>query len=172
MSEVSKYRELVARYCAGNVLDIGSQGDPVVPWAIQVELPEAEFQQYSGGMSLDQAGVWRGDGLQLPFKDDTLDAVFSSHLIEDFEDWRIPLREWSRVLKTGGHLVILTPDDDLFNAAVVGGQPPNCAHRHCGKIGEISGLLMGIHPFQVLNDRLTNLFPGDYTILFAGRKLP
>lgn len=142
-----------------------------MPWAIQVELPEAEFQRYSGGMTLDQAGVWRGDGRVLPFKNGTLDFVFSSHLIEDFADWTPALREWDRVLKPGGKLIILTPDNDLFNAAIARGQTPNCAHQHCGKPGEITALMANIHPYRVIRDSLTNLFPNDYSILFIGEKL-
>lgn len=172
MSETARYRELTAPYVIGNCLDIGSQGDPVVPWAIQVELPESEFEKYSGGSKLDQAGVWRGDGRKLPFREQTIDAVYSSHLIEDFADWITALREWDRVLKPGGNMVILTPDNDLFDASIAKGQPPNCAHRHCGKPGEISDLLKKyIHPYNVIRDSLTNLFPGDYSILFIGEKL-
>lgn len=171
MSETARYRSLTEKWCIGNGVDIGSQGDPVVPWAIQVELPDEQFQKYSGGMSFGQCGVWRGDGLQLPFKDNVLDFVYSSHLIEDFPTWAPALKEWSRVLKPGGKLVILTPDDDLFNAAIAAGQPPNCAHRHCGHAGEISRLLAKICPFHVVSDGLTNLFPKDYSILFVGEKL-
>jgi hypothetical protein len=49
MSETSKYRHLTEPYCrdgAGRpltVLDVASQGDPVVTWAWQLDLPEAEF---------------------------------------------------------------------------------------------------------------------------------
>lgn len=172
MSEVQNYRKLVLPFITGvNVIDIGSQGDPITPSAIQVELPAAEFEKYSGGSVLEQAGVWRGDGRDLPFKDGTVDTVFSSHLIEDFEDWTPALKEWDRVLKKGGNLIVLTPDDDLFNAAVAGGQTPNCAHRHCGHPGEISQTLYkaGLK-YQVIQDALTKQWPGDYSILFIGTK--
>lgn len=170
-SETAKYRHLTAPLCTGNGLDIGSQGDPVVPCAIQVELPSAEFAHYSGGLVLDQIGLWRGDGRELPFKDNSCDFVYSSHLIEDFQDWNPALREWWRVLKPGGPLIILTPEEDLWNAAVAGGQPPNCAHRHCGRVGELSASLRAIDPHaKIMEDRLTLCHPGDYTILFAARK--
>ncbi len=43
-SETAKYRHLTAEYCFQNDMpavgvDIASQGDPVVPWAIQLDLP-------------------------------------------------------------------------------------------------------------------------------------
>ena len=171
MSETAKYRHLTTQYTQGNGLDIGSQGDPVVPWAIQVELPAPAYAHYTSGKVLDQAGVWRGDGRVLPFKDEVCSFVYSSHLLEDFLDWTPALREWWRVLAPSGHLVVLTPEDSLWNAAVAGGQTPNCEHRHCGRVGELTTHLLAIDPRAiVLEDRLTNCHLGDYTILFVARK--
>lgn len=171
MSETGKYTHLTQPFLKGNVVDIGSQGWPVVPWAIQVELPEKEYAHYTSGKVLDQAGVWRGDGRVLPFKDGMLDGVYSSHLLEDFNPWAPVLTEWIRVLKPGGHLVILVPEEDLWNHAVANGQPPNDAHKHCGRVGELTREVKRIAPFEVLEDRLTNCHPFDYSILFVGRKL-
>ncbi len=49
---------------------------------------------------------------QLPFKDNTVDVIYSSHLIAYFDrDEIIPVfTEWKRVLKTNGVLRIATPD--------------------------------------------------------------
>ena len=62
MMEVEKWRHLVAQYCVGNGVDIGSQGFPVVPTAIQMELPEAEFKHYTSGATPPTPIQWRGDG--------------------------------------------------------------------------------------------------------------
>jgi len=171
MTETSRYLHLTTPYVTGlNVIDIGSQGDPVVPRAIQIELPPDDYSHYTSGKTLD-GPAWRGDGRMLPFKDRTVDCVYSSHLIEDFEDWRPAVVEWWRVLKLGGHLIVLTPDNDLWNAAVAAGQCPNCSHRHCGKVGELTRLIKAIdRKAAILEDRLTNCHPGDYTILFVARK--
>ncbi len=172
MSETSLYRHLTLPHIGNalNVLDIGSQGDPVVPHAIQVELPPAEYQHYTNGLVLD-GPAWRGDGRSLPFKDGVVDACYSSHLLEDFADWTPALREWWRVLKHGGTLIVLTPENDLWDSAVRNGQCPNCAHRHCGKVGELTRTLRSFAPTAtILEDRLTNCHPGDYTILFVAKK--
>lgn len=167
-SETSRCRTITAPYCQGNGVDLGSGGDPVVPWAIQVDLEREKYVSYRGGVTkLDDEGIqWRGDARQLPFKDQTLDFVYSSHLLEDFEDWRSPLDEWSRVLKPGGHLIIMVPDHDRFRDAVKYGQGDNLAHRHEGRVGELTGMLSS--QFDVLIDRME---PADsYNILFIGRK--
>ena len=170
-SETSKYRNLTLPYIVGpNVIDIGSQGDPIVPHAIQIELPESDYARYTSGKRLD-GPAWRGYGQYLPFMNGTVSTVYSSHLLEDFANWTPIVREWWRVVKRGGVLIILTPDNDLWNAAVAGGQTPNCAHQHCGKPGELTEVLRRIDSSAiVVEDRLTQCFPGDYTILFVARK--
>lgn len=56
------------------------------------------------------------DGLHLPYPNNTLDYVFNSHCLEHIpSDTLIPtLREWYRVLKVGGHLVITVPHKFLY----------------------------------------------------------
>lgn len=171
MSETGRYRHLTVEHCQGNGVDVGSQGDPVVPWAIQVELPHEEYMHYTSNTGMEVRGAWRGDGRKLPFQDRTLDFVYSSHLLEDFEDWTPALRDWLRVLKQGGKLVILMPDNALWNQAIANGQPPNCAHKHCGSVGELTTAIQNLAKVRVIEDRLTNLHPGDYTILFIAEKL-
>lgn len=153
----------------GNVLDLGSGGSPVVPWAIQVELPHEEFNNYTAGSKPEVEPQWRGSAFDLPFKDGTVDTVFSSHLLEDFNDWTPILSEWTRVLKVGGHIVILIPDKTRWNEALKRGQPPNCAHMHEGNVGELSTYAQKLG-ITVIVDGLTNLSPDDYSILFVAKK--
>src|SRR5688572_23117758 len=112
MSETSKYRHLTTKFCQGNGIDIGSGGDPVVPNAIQIELPMAEYTKYRSGDVHQSAIQWHGDCFNLPFKDGVLDFVYASHLIEDWNPQRWPtvLSEWVRCLKPGGNIVILVPE--------------------------------------------------------------
>lgn len=169
-SETSKYRKFTTKYCVGNGVDIGSGGDPVVPHAIQVELPKEEYAKYRSGDVHGSPIQWHGSAVELPFKDKTLDWVYSSHLLEDFLDWKPLLREWTRVLKRGGNLVILIPDKTLWDAAISRGQLPNCAHKHEGYVGELSTYAKHFG-WKVIEDRLTKLTPEDYTILFIAQRI-
>ena len=93
----------VAKYLSGPcILDIGYRGyspdvEPIVPQAIGVEL---DFPGY--------------DGRTLPFGDCTQDAVFASHCLEHIDDFCNALREWHRVLRVDGHMVIAVPHQFLY----------------------------------------------------------
>jgi len=169
ISETSKYRHLTVPHCQGCGVDVASQGDPVVPWAMNFELPEKEFAYYNSGNKPRGPIQLSGFANALPFNNDSLDFVYSSHLLEDFADWTPLLKEWVRVLKPGGKLIVLIPDRELWVAACEKGQPPNDAHRHEGKPGELSTYAEALG-LKVLEDRLTNVFEGDYSILFVAQK--
>lgn len=174
MSEVSRYRHLVTEYTKGNGCDIGSGGDPMAPHAINIELPEEEYAYYNSNhpprgplqfRSVDAA-------FNLPFKDGVLDWVGSSHFLEDVFEWEPVLREWTRVLKSGGYLVIMVPDKEKWNYAIHHlGQPCNCAHTHESYPGELSSYVGKMNlPMKVVTDRLTECHPNDYNILFVAQR--
>jgi len=125
-SETSKCRARLAPYCVGYGADVGFGGDPITEAAIRVDMPTP----YSDvGTQPVQLG---GDASQLPwFRDASLDFIYSSHLLEDFDDTKAVLAEWLRVLRPGGHLIIFCPDEQVFrNHCATTGQPYNPHHKH------------------------------------------
>jgi SAM-dependent methyltransferase len=91
------------RYLSGNaILEIGYKGGiddavPIVPQAI--------------GIDIDYPGY---DGTTLPFPNESQDGIYTSHCLEHISDYKRAIREWFRVLKPGGHLVIVVPHQYLF----------------------------------------------------------
>ncbi|MCW2387636.1 putative SAM-dependent methyltransferase [Sphingobium sp. B11D3B] len=91
------------RYLSGqHILDIGYRGydesaRAITPWA--------------KGIDLDYPGY---DGKNLPFPDKSQDTVFCSHVLEHIEDYRSAIIEWFRVLRFGGHLIIIVPHQFLY----------------------------------------------------------
>jgi SAM-dependent methyltransferase len=87
----------------GIVLDIGNKGSDnaegrtVVPHAI--------------GVDLDYPGY---DGITLPFGDETVDAIFSSHCLEHIWFVQRAIRDQFRILKTGGFLIVIVPHQQLY----------------------------------------------------------
>ncbi len=51
-------------------------------------------------------------GDELPFKDNTVDFVISSHVIEHFYDPVKTIEEWLRVVRPGGYVFIIAPHRD------------------------------------------------------------
>ncbi len=58
------------------------------------------------------------------FKDNELDYVVSSHNLEHYQDTIKTLREWKRVLKPGGILGVILPDDTRGDSMQIPG------HKH------------------------------------------
>lgn len=124
--ETYKCRPRLAPYCTGNGIDIGHGGDPITDTAIRIDLP----QPYANvGRAKTQL---TGDARNLHwFRDDVLDYVFSSHLLEDFQNTTQVLREWLRVLRPGGHLVLYCPDEQRYRQYCQNtGRPYNVHHVH------------------------------------------
>lgn len=107
-----------ARYLSGrSILDIGYKGylDDVLP-----------IVEGATGVELDYPGY---DGVTLPFPDMSQDAVFASHCLEHIEDYRNAIRDWFRVLKTGGFLVVMVPHQFLYEKHLAKPSRYNADHK-------------------------------------------
>lgn len=112
-SETSRHRVLLEKFCRGCGIDIGFGGDSITPTAIRMDLPSPYT---SVGPSTVQLG---GDCRNLSwFRDNALDYVYSSHVLEDFPEHETAaiLREWTRVIRPGGRLILLLPDQERYLA--------------------------------------------------------
>lgn len=65
------------------------------------------FAEYAGEKCL--AEFW-GDACHLPFHDDSLDYVVTSHVLEHVANPVAALVEWHRVLRSGGIMYLVVPD--------------------------------------------------------------
>lgn len=127
VSETSKCRARLAPYCQGYGVDLGFGGDPILPSTIRIDQP----QPYADYLGLHPVQLG-GDVADLQwFRDGVLDYVYSSHVLEDFVDVDAVLREWLRVLKPGGRLVIYCPDEHIYRRHCQDtGHPYNSHHVH------------------------------------------
>jgi predicted SAM-dependent methyltransferase len=112
-SETSRYRDLLAPFCIGSGVDIGFGGDPITPTALCMDLPSP--YTCVGKFPVQLAGDCRNLHW---FADGALDYVYSSHVLEDFpeHDTISILQEWVRVLRIGGRLILLLPDQQRYLA--------------------------------------------------------
>ncbi|MFM7357913.1 MAG: class I SAM-dependent methyltransferase [Sediminibacterium sp.] len=112
-SETSKVRDLVLPYCRGKGCDVGFGGDKIV----KVNCDGIDYPQpyaYAGNDKVDIACDVIKD--EIPVADNTYDYVYTSHLIEDFADTSDALRKFIRILKSGGNLILVFPDQPKYEA--------------------------------------------------------
>lgn len=93
------------RYFVGDGIDIGAGEDCL-----------GQYQELFPAMR--QCRGWDmedGDAQYLAsLPDNSFDFVHSSHCLEHMHDPLEALKNWLRVLKPGGHLIVLVPDEDLY----------------------------------------------------------
>jgi len=128
-SEIAKVRHLIMPYCLCNsVIDYGFGGDKICPWAIGIDLEKPYAN--TGGDAIQLVNE-DNDSANLPwFKDESIDVIVSSHLLEDFDNKIEVMKEWTRVLKVGGHLALYLPDEQCYRKyCFLHNQGSNTAHK-------------------------------------------
>ena len=127
-SETSKVRHWVLPYCKGKGCDIGFGGDKIK----KIDCAGIDFEQpytYTGKDKVDiPCDVINNE---IPVPNNTYDYVYTSHLIEDFVDTADALRKFIRILKNGGNLVLVFPDQPKYEVYCRElGIPMNPYHVH------------------------------------------
>jgi ubiquinone/menaquinone biosynthesis C-methylase UbiE len=70
-------------------------------------------------------------GNGIPVEDGSMDVVYSSHLIEDFADTAKIISEFLRILKLGGTMILVFPDQQKYEKCCeIRREQPNQSHRH------------------------------------------
>jgi SAM-dependent methyltransferase len=100
MDETSKTKKIWSKtewsYLQGEGIDIGCGADPVTPDAQPFDVVHGDANNITAHVTKKY------------------DFVFSSHCLEHLHDPRRALREWYSILKPGGHLFVVVPDEDLY----------------------------------------------------------
>lgn len=124
-------REVLAPFCLGNGCDLGfGGGRPIRDSAICVDREPGHPHRREESEPWPTHLVWDVFSF-LPFREGVLDYCYSSHCLEDAIDTSGVLKEWVRVLKVGGKLVLFLPDQRAYEACCrASGGLPNQAHKH------------------------------------------
>lgn len=129
MSETALARPLVQQFLSERpILDIGFGGAACHPDALTMDMPVGYCPSLEGHKQF-----FKGDCRDLSFLcDGVIGTLFSSHLLEDFYfgDMEKIIAEFRRVLKVGGTLITVCPDQQVYAAHCARtGQPYNENHR-------------------------------------------
>ena len=90
-------KEFFTKYLSGRIIDIGAGQDLVIPTAERFDIEDGDanyITQYR--------------------KTESYDAVHSSHCLEHMFNPVNALNEWWLLVKPGGYLILVVPDEDLY----------------------------------------------------------
>ncbi|MDR2457772.1 MAG: class I SAM-dependent methyltransferase, partial [Clostridiales Family XIII bacterium] len=100
MNEASKtkkkFGQLEQKIFKGEGIDIGCGGDPIYPDAQAFDKEDGDANNIS------------------KYVKKQFDYVFSSHCLEHMLDPYHALNEWWKLVKPGGYLFVVVPDEDLY----------------------------------------------------------
>ena len=104
-----KDNRYVTRYFVGEGIDIGAGADSI-----------GQYQEFFPLMKSCRAwDIDDGDAQFMPgVPDASYDFINSSHCLEHLNDPSIAIDNWLRVLKPGGHLICIVPDEDLYEQGI------------------------------------------------------
>jgi len=91
-------------YFVGTGLDVGGGGDPIAKYAALLGFESCRNWDLPDGDAQYLASV----------PDGTYDFLYSSHSLEHMADPTVALVNWIRVVRGGGHLIIVVPDEELY----------------------------------------------------------
>jgi SAM-dependent methyltransferase len=104
MDETSKSKKywggLEKSVLAGKGIDIGCGPDPVTPEACRFDLEHGDANVIS------------------QYVKEQFDFVYSSHCLEHMHNPRTTILDWWKLVKPGGHLFVVVPDEDLYEQGV------------------------------------------------------
>lgn len=124
--EAGKVKYDVVQYTRGTVLDLGCGPRKAFPHFIGVD--SCKDTELFGIQIRPDVKVEDCSDLSEVIEDASVDAVFSSHLLEHIEDYRAALADWWRCIKVGGHLVLYLPHKDFYPR--IGAPGANPDHKH------------------------------------------
>ncbi|MES2205353.1 MAG: methyltransferase domain-containing protein [Pseudomonadota bacterium] len=104
MNETSKTRKLWGTLehtiLAGKGIDIGCGNDPVTSTARTFDVKDGDANKISS------------------YIDEEFDFVYASHCLEHMRDPQQALLDWWKLVRVGGHLFFIVPDEDLYEQGV------------------------------------------------------
>jgi len=140
--------EFINRFLSGRTIDIGCGPDLVTPHAIPFDKEQGDAQSILNY-----------------FEPASFDCVHSSHCLEHMQNVESALCNWWALVKPGGYLVVVVPDEDLYEQ---GFWPSifNIDHKATFNLGkreswspvsyDIEALIKALPGAEILEARLQN----------------
>lgn len=154
----------VAKWLRGRGLDIGAGDFKVLPHVISVD--NMHHQQYGFTIKPDIL-VETAEKLEI-FGSQSMDFVYSSHLLEHIDNYAAALKEWWRLVKVGGYLVLYLPDEDEYPK--VGEDGANPDHKWNVNYGRVIAAMDDVRGWDLVDFQKRNS-DDEYSLLFVFKKI-
>ncbi len=161
--ESSKVRWELIPYMRGRCLDLGCG-------------PYKVFPHFTG---IDNGHHWGMQGADVKceatdlslFASGSCDLVYSSHLLEHIEEEKIPatLKEWMRVTKKDGHMILYVPDEDEYPK--VGERGANPDHKWNVNYDKVVAAMESLECSWDMVDFQKRNQENEYSLFFVFKKL-
>lgn len=167
-NEAAKISWEIVRWTRGRGLDIGAGLYRTFPHFITVD---NNIDARLFGHQMPRPDVFVQDAGDLDvFSDSSMDFIFSSHMLEHVEEDRLVkvLKEWWRVLRTDGYLVLYLPDEDQYPK--VGEDGANPDHKWNVSYNAVVRVMEHVGEWD-LRDFQKRSEGDEYSLLFVFQKL-
>lgn len=147
----------------GKVLDLGCGGKKIEERVIGIDIRRGGVGGVGANADISTNADLEADIVNLPLEDGSIDGILAKHLFEHVLDPIQALREWKRVLRNNGSLVIICPDYRYCEAISV-----DPSHVHAYTPDSVSSLLQ-VCGFGVT--KTEQVLPG-YVFMVSAKKIP
>lgn len=163
-NEAQKIKYDVVEYTRGAVLDIGCGPYKAFPHFIGIDNWKDLIEK---GIHFRPDLVMNADRMPI-IASECMDAIFSSHLLEHIEDYKTALKEWWRVLRHDGYLILYLPHKNLYPN--IGHWGANEDHKHDFLPEDIIEAMRGIGSWDLLRNEERSK-RDEYSFLQVYKKL-
>lgn len=142
-----------------NIVELGCGGTKTIKSSVGVDrvkkgdiIPHLSNTKSIADVNCDVTG-------RLPFEDNSQDVVISRHILEHCLDPIKTLKEWVRIIKPGGKLIVAVPDESVTN-----GIPLNPEHVHAYDKDSLRSImeLIGLKHIKSIPSNNYSSFVGVY----------
>jgi len=145
-NEAAKVKYDIVPFTRGAVMDLGC--GPHKAYAHFIGVDNLKDVELFGIQMRPDLVIPDCSDLQPHVIDGSLDAIFSSHLLEHIEDAEGALRSWWKAIKPGGHLCLYLPHCDLYPRIGTPGSNPD--HKHDFHPDDIEALMRKVGGWDLL----------------------
>ena len=153
-------KKAMLNFCIGKGVEIGCGGNKLKEDVVGVDITPKDERGIAGcQIGVKSAADITIRDFKLPFADNEFEYLVARHSLEHIVEDMAALKEWVRVLKHGGLLIIAVPDEEA-----VDGMPLDPTHKHTYTVSSLKDKLSYVCKYETLE-----VLQKDISFVFTAR---